>query len=631
MYFSNYTNFDIADNECYFDGVLGAIYSKEHTTFRLWSPPAATVTLNLYPDGDSSEPISRIPMKKKNGRWEITVGDDLDGVYYTYTVNIAGKESETIDIYARSAGVNGKRGLIFDPEQTNPDHWDRYPHVKLEKYTDAVIYELHVRDYSSDPSGKFLKRGKFISFAEKNVTNTAGDTIGLDYIASLGVTHIHLLPVFDFQTVDESSSKPQYNWGYDPMNYNIPEGSYSTDPYDGLVRVREFKELVKAIHKRGMGVIMDVVYNHTYATEDSSFNKIYPGYYYRHNQDGSFSNGSGCGNEFASERKMARKFICDSLCYLASEYKLDGFRFDLMGLIDIDTLNFCDHKLREINPNMLLYGEGWTGGGSPLDENLRAVKRNSGRIPAFAMFSDDFRDSVKGSVFHDEDQGYVNYGQNHTSERIKSDLCGCVQHYQVSHHLARTDTPCRTINYVEAHDNLTFHDKLLLSMNGASEEEIISAEKIGATLVFLSQGIPFIQAGQEFMRSKQLPEGGYSHDSYNSPDSVNGIRWDNLTEYRELSDYYKGLIAVRKAYPEFRMTDRNEIQKYMSFEDWGNGVIIANIGRFRLALNPSWQEVYIHGTGDVYVDKERASGEPLYHIDGGMMCKPRSVLLIKIG
>ena len=622
-------DFNEVDEKYYYGGKLGALYSPHQTEFRVWSPFADEVVLKLYPDGDSGKAIASVPMKCSDGVWRATVCDDLDGVYYTYTVTIDGETHETIDIYAVSAGVNGKRGMVLDLSTAEPEGWADTKTVQLEKYTDAVIYELHVRDFSIDESGGFKNKGRFLAFTENNVKNRAGDVIGLDYIASLGVTHIHLLPIYDYATVDESSNSPQYNWGYDPLNYNVPEGSYSSDPYDGAVRVKELRELVMAAHKKGIGVIMDVVYNHTYHTENSCFSRIFPHYYYRHFGD-FYSNGSGCGNEFASERKMARKYIVDSLCYLAETYKLDGFRFDLMGLLDIDTLNKCAEKLRAINPDIILYGEGWTGGDSPLDDSRRAMKYNIRRLPDFAVFSDEIRDSVKGSVFTDEATGYVNGGASYDkAQLIKSSLSGWVGHQQIANG-SISDSPCQIVNYVEAHDNLTFFDKLRLSMKYAHDLDLIASDKLGAALVFLSQGIPFIQAGQEFLRSKPLPEGGFDHNSYNSPDSVNGINWDRLTQYREPMEYYKGLIAIRKRFSEFRMQYAEEIRARIRFADLENGALSAEIGRFVLVVNPLEHDIHVNITGDVYVDKSSASDSPLYSVENGAECGRRSVLLVKV-
>ena len=622
-------NFDETDDKYYFDGKLGAIYSRHRTEFRVWSPFADTVKLRLYPDGNDSLPYAVTDMELKNGVWSAAVCDDLNGVYYTYEVHIDGSEFETIDIYAVSAGVNGKRGMVLDLSAAEPNGWKLDKPVRLEKYTDAIIYELHVRDFSIDSSSNFQNRGKFLAFTETGTTNSSGDATGLDYIASLGVTHIHLLPVFDFATVDESSDQPQFNWGYDPLNYNVPEGSYSSDPFDGAVRVREFRQLVMACHSKGIGVIMDVVYNHTYHTEESAFSKIFPHYYYRQ-KDGSYSNGSGCGNEFASERRMAQKFIIDSLCFLAETYKLDGFRFDLMGLLDIETLNLAAEKLRRINPDIILYGEGWTGGDSPLDDSARAMKHNIRRLPEFAVFSDEIRDTIKGSVFHDEASGYVNGGSSYDkAQLIKASLCGRVEHPQISCG-SLTDSPCQIVNYTEAHDNLTFFDKLILSMKGASDWELIAADKLGAALVLLSQGIPFIQAGQEFLRSKPLPDGGFEHNSYNSPDSVNSIKWDRLSTFREPQQYYAGLIAIRRRFSEFRMQSAEDIRTLISFQDLEGDAFIAYIGRFMLVVNPLGHELTVQASGDVYADKTSASADVLYHVDGEALCGRRSVLLVKI-
>ena len=448
---------DLIDREYAYDGELGALYSQAQTTFRVWSPMAERAVLKLYLSARANTPHSILEMSRDGGVWEVAVPGDLHGVYYTYEFTVGGTSRETIDIYARSAGANGVRGMVVDLSRTDPDGWDGDRPVKLESYTDAVIYELHVRDFSSDDSGNFRLRGKFGAFCENGVTNGFSDAVGLDHIAALGVTHIHLLPVFDFQTVDENDPEAGFNWGYDPLNYNIPEGSYTTDPNNGTARVRQFKELIHAVHRKGMGVIMDVVYNHTYSTADSPFTKTFPEYYYRHKKDGSLSDGSACGNEFASERTMASRFIVDSLCYLAEEYKLDGFRFDLMGLLDIRTLNTAAEKLRRINPSIILYGEGWTGGASPLPERLRAMKKNAVMLPQFAMFSDDFRDGVKGSVFADEDCGYVNGNASELSELMKSVISGGVYRSDVRREQSDcwTDTPQQAVNYVEAHDNLT--------------------------------------------------------------------------------------------------------------------------------------------------------------------------------
>lgn len=622
-------DFNAVDKEFYYEGELGSHWTEEKTTFRVWSPLAEEAFLLLYRTPSDRKPFARTAMTKTGGVWSAEVSGNLHGVFYTYEID----SRETIDIYARSAGANGIRGMVTDLFATNPVGWESDSPVSLEKNTDAVIYELHVRDFSSDESGNFRIRGKFGSFCEKGVTNGFSDTIGLEYIAGLGVTHIHLLPVFDYQTVDENDPEAGFNWGYDPLNYNIPEGSYTTDPDNGTERVRQFKELIHAAHSKGLGVIMDVVYNHTYSTNDSPFSKTFPDYYYRHNADGSLSNGSACGNEFASERAMASRFIVDSLCYLAEEYKLDGFRFDLMGLLDIMTLNRAAAELRRINPDIILYGEGWTGGSTPLPEAERAMKCNAVAMPEYAMFSDDFRDAVKGSVFQDSGCGYVN-GKKGLSGLIKSVISAGIYRDDLDRPAGEcwTDSPQQTVNYVEAHDNLTLFDKLSVSMPDASHERLVAADKMAAALVFLSQGIPFIQAGQELLRSKPDENGGFVHDSYKSPDSVNSIKWNDITINRNVMEYYKGLIAIRKHYPELRLSDGNEIRRTLKFEPADGDAVIARIGRLLMLVNPDDTplEYTISGKADILADCKKASEEPMYSVTGKVTAAPHSITLAEL-
>jgi len=600
------------------DKKLGAVWSAERTIFRVWSPLAERVTVNLYRTALANAPFKSLPMILENGVWSAAAEGDLNGVYYTLSLVINGKERETIDPYAKSAGANGRRGMIYDPALTEPPQIADFTAVPKSQ---AVIYELHVRDLSTDESANFKARGKFAAFTERGVTNSHGDPAGLDYLAELGITHVHLLPVFDFASVDETAKRPAYNWGYDPLNYFCPEGSYSSDPNDGFARVRELKALINALHERGIGVIMDVVFNHVYDAEKSPLNAVFPDYYFRRDEDGALSNGSGCGNEFASERVMARKLIADCLCHWLTEYRVDGFRFDLMGLLDIDTLNLCAERLRILYPSILLYGEGWTGGASPLPEEKRGSIANAAKIPDYSLFSDEFRDCVKGSVFSDEDCGYINGNVEYRAETMKSALAG-------------GDNPIQRVNYVECHDNLTFWDKLALSMPDSPEEERIAADKLGAALVLLGRGVPFIAAGQEFLRSKPLPEGKgfdqFDHNSYRSPDSVNSLKWKNAAEYRSVVEYYKGLIAIRRRFPEFWAGAAEE----MTFSDLRGGAFIAQIGDFTLAVNPLPEPLTfsIEGRYEVYADSTRASDTPfreIAEIADNAAVEPRSVLLIK--
>ncbi len=617
-------NFTYVDKQCAVDKPLGAIWSIESTLFRVWSPVAERITLNLYTDCITQEPYLTAEMSCENGLWECAVTGNLSGVYYTYSVSIDGMEKETIDIYAKSGGVNGVRGMVYDPSLADIS----FVPFKAVPKDEAIICEVHIRDFSADESGNFSIRGKFSAFTESGIKNRFGDAVGLDYLEELGITHVHLLPVADFASVDEYAYNPDYNWGYDPQNYFFPEGTYSSDPYDGFSRIKEFKSLINALHKRNIAVVMDVVFNHVYDVEKSSFNAIFPDYYFRHYQNGGLSNGSGCGNEFASERIMARKFIADCLCHWVEEYHVDGFRFDLMGLTDIATLEYCAKRLKAINPDILLYGEGWTGGDTPLPESRRGVISNIGKLPDFSMFSDEFRDCAKGSVFLDEDCGYINGKPLENSELMKCVLVGGVYHpdNQRESEYCLSDNPLQRINYVECHDNLTFADKLDISMPDSSPEERAAVNRLGAALIFLSQGIPFIALGQEFMRSK-----GGNHNSYNSPDSVNSIKWDMLSQNRKTADYYKGLIAIRKRFGEFGLSSGEEIRRKVSFTDLDGGAFCMRAGGFLLLVNPtdSTAAISIDGEFEVYADSEKAAAEPFDVILGSACAKSHSVLLVR--
>ncbi len=616
------------------DSRFGVAYSRSGCSFAVWAPCAENVTLRLYESCTAVIAKTQRSMTMDDkGVWRCSVQGDLDGTYYTYLVTNGGKTVETPDIYSRAAGVNGERSMVFSPRSVHIDGWAKDRPVRCESPADAVIYELHLRDLSMDASADFVQRGKFISLCETDVKNSFGEPAGLDHIVKMGVTHVHLLPVMDFASVDESSGAEQFNWGYDPLHYNVPEGSYSTDPYDGHVRVRELRQLVKTLHDRNIGVIFDVVYNHTFSADDSPFGRIFPHYYYRHDGEG-YSNGSGCGNELATERRMVSKFICDSLCSLARDYHADGFRFDLLGLMDIRTLNRCVKKLRKINPDIILYGEGWTGGGSPLPDEYRALKHHAARTDGVAMFSDDLRDGIKGSVFDDRDCGYINGGASALRrELMKSVLCGGVFHPDVKRDEMQcwALSPLNSVNYVEAHDDLTFHDKLSCSMPDADDDERLRVNRMGAALVLLAQGIPFLQAGQELLRSKPDGNGGYIHNSYNCPDSINCIRWDDVIRSREIMEYYRGLIAIRRAHPEFRMTDAGQIRDSVRFEDLSGNAFVMYIGDVVLAVNPNRRSAVLKlpkGRYRVLADSERASAEPFDFVRGKISVPRQSIMLL---
>lgn len=557
------------DYEVYTGNDLGAVYSPKMTRFKVWAPEAESVKLNLYKQGEGDNLIDQHIMKKSaNGTYVFEKQGDCNGIYYTYTVVNHGEEQEAVDPYTKAAGVNGQRGMVINLAKTNPQGFELDGYRNPEHITDAIIYEGSVRDFTMDESSGVFHNGKFLGLTEANTTNHFGEATALDYISGLGVTHVQILPAFDFETVDEKNQKAQYNWGYDPDNYNVPEGSYAVSPYDGAVRIQEMKQMVLALHSRGIGVIMDVVFNHTYRRDDSNLQKIVPGYYYRSDETG-YTNGSGCGNEVTSDRPMVQKLIVDSLIYWAKEYHIDGFRFDLMGVLDIDTMNVIAERLKEIRPDIYLYGEGWNGGPSSLAEEKRAFKASAKKMPGIGMFNDDIRDTIKGSVFYDDHLGFVN-GGTRLENALRYGITGAVAHPQVDYDAYGSKPwakePGQSINYVSCHDNYTLWDKLSVSCPEASEEKKKAMNRLCAAIVFTSQGVPFIQAGEEFLRSKPLPEKkGFAENSYNMPDAVNSIKWDNIHEYPDMIAYYKGLMALRKAHPVFRMQSEAEMTQNLCF------------------------------------------------------------------
>lgn len=557
------------DYEVYTGNDLGAVYSPKMTRFKVWAPEAESVKLNLYKQGEGDNLIDQHIMKKSaNGTYVFEKQGDCNGIYYTYTVVNHGEEQEAVDPYTKAAGVNGQRGMVINLAKTNPQGFEMDGYRNPEHITDAIIYEGSVRDFTMDESSGVFHNGKFLGLTEANTTNHFGEATALDYISGLGVTHVQILPAFDFETVDEKNQKAQYNWGYDLDNYNVPEGSYAVSPYDGAVRIQEMKQMVLALHSRGIGVIMDVVFNHTYRRDDSNLQKIVPGYYYRSDETG-YTNGSGCGNEVASDRPMVQKLIVDSLIYWAKEYHIDGFRFDLMGVLDIDTMNVIAERLKEIRPDIYLYGEGWNGGPSSLAEEKRAFKASAKKMPGIGMFNDDIRDTIKGSVFYDDHLGFVNGGA-HLENALRYGITGAVAHPQVDYDAYGSKPwakePGQSINYVSCHDNYTLWDKLSVSCPEASEEKKKAMNRLCVAIVFTSQGVPFIQAGEEFLRSKPLPEKkGFAENSYNMSDAVNSIKWDNIHEYPDMIAYYKGLMALRKAHPVFRMQSEAEMTQNLCF------------------------------------------------------------------
>ena len=562
-----------------YDGDLGAIYSKDKCKFILWAPTAENVQLALYGDNgydfDCEAKEVYTMSKGINVTWIVEINGDFNGQFYNYLININGKISEVVDPYAKAVGVNGNRGMVIDLNTTNPEGWEKDTKPELKSATDSIIYEAHVRDLSIDEtsgiSNEYKGKFKALTIWDSCIPGTTVKTV-VNHIKDMGFTHIHLLPAFDFGSIDENKlEQPQFNWGYDPKNYNVPEGSYSTNPYLGDVRIKEFKEMVKALHEAGIRVVMDVVYNHTYNL-DSCLNNAVPGYYYRQDENGEYSDASACGNETASERYMFRRYMVDSVVYWAKEYHIDGFRFDLMGIHDIETMKLIREELNKIDSSIIMYGEGWTGGPSPLKEELAALKKNTYKFDKLqiAAFSDDCRDGVKGHVFYDEETGFVN-GKDGLEETIKFAVVASTHHKDIDKENIVysnefwANEPYQTINYASAHDNYTLWDKLQISTPNCTEEELIAMNKLIAGIILTSQGISFVHAGEEMARTKEDEEGKLVENSFESSDKVNKIYWDRKVKYKDLFEYYKGLISLRKEYKAFRMNTNEEIKENIHF------------------------------------------------------------------
>ncbi len=604
---------DAFNDAFYYDGELGAIYSSDSTTFKLWAPVSQGITLNLYDVGHPSGMTSFDGVPGSNtkvstheleltekGVWEVTVNGDLHGMYYTYDVDQGSiTHEDVVDPYAQSTGVNGLRGMIVDFGRLNPENWQANTRpANIQDYADAILYEAHIRDYTSHETwnGTEAWRGKYLGFAESGTTYE-GVTTGMDHIVELGITHVHLLPVQDIgMAIDETRIEdPDYtgrmdtifNWGYMTLNFNTVEGSYATDPYDGSVRVQEFKQMVQNYHDANVRIVLDVVYNHTATSGNSNFEKILPGYYFRFTEDGNFSNGSGTGNETASENAMVRKFIVDSLVFYAEEYNISGFRFDLMKLHDVTTMQAARDALHEIDPTIIVYGEPWDAGGSQLPEEDAAYNANLDQLENIAVFNDDLRDGAKGSVFNANEGGWVQ-GLNdaQTYERIKAGMIGYVNHPEIDGPALPKGTWAldtnQTINYVSAHDNNTLHDKLQLSTENVSLDEIMAMHRQANAIVLTAQGIPFLHGGVELLRTKpcvminDVPQGEcdsdlrFDHNSYRSPDETNQIDWNWKIDNADTYDYYRGLIALRKAAPIFDYTPE-ELSNVLTYSVFGGG------------------------------------------------------------
>lgn len=643
---SIYTTERFIEEYTYTGEDLGAVWSPDSTTFKVWAPTAEQVQLALYKSGTAGtdDLMNKIHMtKKEKGVWSITVDGNLNGTYYTYFVTNDGKETEACDPYARTTGVNGNRAMVIDLTATNPEGWsmDTSPN-KIKNYTDAVLYELHVRDFSIDESSgvSAAHRGKFLAFTEKGTKTAGGAVTGVDYLKELGVTHVHLLPSYDYGSVDESRlDEPQFNWGYDPVNYNVPEGSYSTDPFHGEVRVKEMKQMVKALHDNGINVVMDVVYNHVYDADTFCFNKIVPGYFSRQNADGTYSNGSYCGNDTASERTMVQKYIVDSIFYWADEYHIDGFRFDLVGLLDTETINKLVEKVHAKYPNVIFYGEGWDLPTAVEEGHLLAIQKNADKTPDFAYFSDNIRDLIAGR--NGEETGFV------------SGAAGCEEEIGECF-MAQTPwcpKPTQTVNYVSCHDNYTLMDKLRITKPDASQTELIRMNKLAAAVYMLSQGIPFIHAGEEFLRIKEDENGKIVENSFDSSDYVNRLRWYQLEDpvYADVLEYYKGLIQFRKNHGALRLTTAEEVAENVRYQKVTDDVVLFEInGKANgetaegivVIFNASVEEQKIRlddagtaaGEWNICINDQHAGTEALETVeDGTVMVAPISVMVLVRG
>jgi len=581
---------------------LGLTYTPKASTFKIWAPTASAVRINFYKSDSGGNSYRTAALEKKlNGIWQITVAENIKDHYYTFQVNMNGVWSaEVLDPYAKACGTNGLRAQVVNLKETNPVGWakDQSPRFSAKNaQTDAIIYELHVRDASIHPNSGIKNKGKFLGLAETGTKNAAGLSTGLSHIKELGVTHIHLLPFYDYNSVDETKNN-QYNWGYDPVNYNIPEGSYGTNVSDGKQRIKELKQTIQTIHQNGLRVIMDVVYNHTALTQQSNFNVFVPDYYYRKRPDGSFSDASACGNETASDRAMFRKFMLESVLYWVKEYHVDGFRFDLMGIHDIETMNLIADTLRKLKPSILLYGEGWTAGGSPLPDSLKALKQNAARLNGVAVFSDDMRDGIKGSVFNIDDRGFAT-GKLTNTESVKFGVVAAGQHPQINYSQVNyskgpyTSGPAGLINYADCHDNHILWDKIALSYKEATAQQRVKMHELAYAIVLTAQGTPFLTAGSEFLRTKYGVE-----NSFNSGDSINAINWNLKTRNYASYQYIQSLIQLRKAHPAFRMTSAQQIAQHLVFQEYlPEGVIGYTMNG--AAVGDSWKKIWVGYNGNL--------------------------------
>lgn len=561
------------------------VYSPKSTTFSLTTSPDVKKVDVVISDNDSDTAQQLVKSMKRvgAGKWKLTVKNDLKGKYYVFSVYNQAQPDHTPGVFAKAVGVNGKRGAIVDLKDTDPDGWADDVRPELKNPCDLIIYEMHHRDFSMDMSSGIKNKGKFLALTEP---------AAISHLRRLGVNAVHILPSFDFASIDES--KPdvaQYNWGYDPLNYNVPEGSYSTNAADPKARIREFKQMVQALHKAGIRVILDVVYNHTFDINGSNFQKTYPDYFFRKNAEGKYSDGSGCGNETASDKELMREFMKESVAYWVNEYHIDGFRFDLMGVHDIETMNEIHDVVAKIDPTIYIYGEGWSAGSCAYPQDKLAIKANARQLNGIGAFSDEMRDALRGP-FSDDTKGGFLAGVPGQEESIKFGIAGAISHPQIDmtkvnySKVPWTNEPSQMVAYVSCHDDMCLTDRLRSSIPYIGDDELIRLDLLAQTAVLTSQGVPFILSGEEMLRDKKGV-----HNSFRSPDSINRLDWNNLKRYPQVFDYYAGLISLRKQHPAFRMGSADEVRKNLCFLEAPEGVVAYQLKNN--AGGDSWKNIIV--------------------------------------
>lgn len=578
------------------------VYGSGSTYFTLWAPTAEAVRLFIYPTGEGGVADVEYDMSKSiAGKWTKSLDGNLVGKFYTFQVKVNGRWlDETPGIFCKATGVNGLRAAIIDMKKTDPEGWEDDRRPELKDFSDIVLYELHHRDFSMDGMSGMKNKGKFVALTERGTKNAEGLSTGIDHLKELGVTHVHILPSCDFGSVDEKHPEHSYNWGYDPVNYNVPEGSYSTDPYTPSVRIKEFKQMVMALHQVGIRVVLDVVYNHVFDVASSPFERTVPGYFFRHRTDGSLADGSGCGSETASDRPMMRKYMVESVLYWVKEYHVDGFRFDLMGIHDIETMNAIREAVNAIDPSVFIYGEGWAASSPAMPEERLAMKINTNRLNGIAAFCDELRDGLRGSWGNDKEGAFIINRQGH-EESVKFGIVGAIEHPQIDYTKINyskapwANEPTQMISYVSCHDDLCLADRIktTLAYKGASkkvadvdEAELVRLHKLAETAVLTSQGVPLIWCGDEFLRDKKGVR-----NSYNSPDSVNAIPWQLKTLYKEVFDYISHLINIRKEHKAFRMGSADMVRRNLEFLPTKKNVIAYKLNG--TAVGDSWNTIVV--------------------------------------